>query len=200
VAGTEPVVTTAPAGRLAGDERAAPDLHTLVDHARGGDAAAWEALYRLLYPRLLSYARRHLDPERARDAVSEAMARAVSGIGRFEWKGAGFEGWLFGILRHVILDVHRQLGRRAVAAMAPAGGADVADVAEGLLAHEEAGALRAAFARLRPDEQELLHLRVVAGLGSDDVAAVLGKRPGAVRMAQARALGRLRRYLEEAGQ
>ena len=59
--------------------------------------------------------------------------------------------------------------------------------------------VRAAFARLSPEEQELLELRVVAGLSSDGAASVLGKRPGAVRMAQARALGRLRVMMEEVG-
>ena len=57
---------------------------------------------------------------------------------------------------------------------------------------------RAAFARLDPDERELLELRVVGGLSSADVAAALGKQPGTVRMAQMRALARLRTFLEEA--
>ena len=55
----------------------------------------------------------------------------------------------------------------------------------------------AAFARLRPEERDLLELRVTAGLDAEEVATVLGKRPGAVRMAQARALARLRTFLEE---
>ena len=42
----------------------------------------------------------------------------------------------------------------------------------------------AAFATLDPDDQEVLELRVVAGLSSEEVAAALGKRPGAIRIAQ----------------
>ena len=46
--------------------------------------------------------------------------------------------------------------------------------------------------RLPADEQELLELRVVLGLSAHDVGALLDCSPGAVRMAQHRALGRLR--------
>lgn len=206
-AGTEEHVTTAPIERLPVDETASParpstpsglELADLVERARHADASAWEALYRLLYPRLLAYARRQLDDERAKDAVSETMARAVAGIGRFTWKGAGFEGWMFSILRHVVLDAHRKGARARVLPAREVD--DGAEVADSLLRGEEAHAVRAAFVKLRPEERELLHLRVVAGLSSEAVAQVLGKRPGAVRMSQARALERLRRLLEDGDQ
>lgn len=62
---------------------------------------------------------------------------------------------------------------------------------------EDADAVRTAFAGLQPDEQVLLGLRVVVRLDSEATAHVLGKRPGAIRMAQARALQRLRVMLRE---
>lgn len=68
---------------------------------------------------------------------------------------------------------------------------------EHAVAREQAEHVRSAFARLSLDEQEVLELRVVAGLSSDGAAHVLGKKPGAVRMAQARALARLRVMMEE---
>lgn len=175
---------------------AEPEVAALVSRASQGDAAAWEALYRMLYPRLLGYACQTLDRDRAREAVSETMVRAVAGIGRFSWRGAGFEGWMFGILHHVVADTHRRDGRRSRVPVY----ADVdhgAEPGDGLVAGEEASAMRVAFHRLRPEEQELLYLRVVSGLSSEEVAATLGKRPGAVRMAQYRALERLRAFVEE---
>ena len=56
--------------------------------------------------------------------------------------------------------------------------------------------MRVAFGQLGDDDRELLELRVHAGLSADEVGRLLGKRPGAVRMAQARALQRLRANLE----
>jgi RNA polymerase sigma-70 factor (ECF subfamily) len=169
----------------------AEEVGALVERARACDPEAWEILYTRAYPRLLAYASRRLDHERARDAVSEAMVRAVAAIDRFTWQGGGFEAWLFGILRHVVLDAHRAEGRRNRPLPEPPqiGPPDPADL---LLQGEESAAVRAAFERLSPFDQELLELRVVAGLSSEETARVLGKRPGAVRMAQVRALERLR--------
>lgn len=175
----------------------AHDEPALVARARRGDADAWEALYRRMYPQLLAYARRRLDAEAARDAVSEAMARAVARIDRFTWEGSGFDAWLFGILRHVVIDAQRAAGGRAPGEASDEAASGDPGPLDLLLGAEACAAVRRAFTRLAPFDQEVLELRVVAGLSSDEVAAVLGKKPGAVRMAQARALDRLRDLLEE---
>lgn len=168
----------------------------LVERARAGEADAWEELYRRAYPRLLAYARRRLpDSDQARDAVSEAVTRAVAGIGRYRGDGAGFDAWLYGILRHVVLDQQARTRREGPGHL-PDDADPAADPGADALREEEADEMRAAFARLGDDDRELLELRVVAGLSSEQVAAALGRRPGAVRMAQSRALARLRRLLE----
>jgi len=124
------------------------------------------------------------------------MVRAVKGIHRFRSEGAGFDAWLYGILRHVVLDAQR--GRRRESSDPVPETVDGAPLPlDQTLHREEAGALRAAFARLRPEDQELLDLRVIAALPAEDAARVLGRRAGAVRMAQSRALARLRSLLEE---
>jgi RNA polymerase sigma-70 factor, ECF subfamily len=180
-------------------------LDALVAAARSGDGGAWEALYRRAYPRLFAYARRRLaSDDAAREAVSETMARAVRGVGRYRSEGAGFDAWLSGIVRHVVLDAQRAGSRRSARVAAVVAVPEVASSDAGpeelLLGSVEAAAVRAAFARLSPADQELLELRVVLGLSSDEAAAALGKRAGAVRMAQARALDRLRSLLaDEAG-
>ena len=172
------------------------ELVALVERARASDQDAWEALYRRAHPGLWSYARRRLDAEAADDAVAETMARAVAGIDRFAWRGGGFDAWLYGILRHVVVDTHRARARRD--GHRPPGAVDGLGPLEHVLRTEEAGAIRAAFARLDDSDRELLELRVVAGLSAEEVGAVLSKRPGAVRMAQSRALERLRDALEQA--
>jgi RNA polymerase sigma-70 factor (ECF subfamily) len=171
------------------------EIGALVAQARAGDGDAWETLYRRAYPRLLAYALRRLDADGARDAVSETIARAVANVGRYRpvAGSGGFDGWLFGICRHVVLDAQRAAGRRGYGP--PPEGVFHADPAEGLVSIEEAAAVRQAFTLLSDADRELLELRVVAGLSAEEVAATLGRRPGAVRMAQSRALARLRRHL-----
>jgi len=169
-------------------------LLSLVERAGSADPDAWEALYRRAYPSLLAYASRRLGGDRARDAVAETMARAVAKITMFRWQGGGFDAWLYGILRHVVIDAQRAHARESRRRVPAAG--SFASPLDFVLEGEEAEAVRDAFAALLPGDQEVLELRVVAGLSAEEVGVVLGKRPGAVRMAQSRALAQLRRELE----
>jgi RNA polymerase sigma-70 factor (ECF subfamily) len=165
----------------------------LVERARDGDDEAWVQLYRNAFPGLYAFARRRLfTHEDALDAVNETMARAVASLSSFRQHDGAFAGWLFGILRNVVMNAQRAAGRPAAA---------VADMPmpepiEPLVADEDAMELRAAFAQLPPADRELLELRVVAGLSAEEVASVLDRTPGAVRTAQSRALARLRQLLE----
>ncbi|MHB8438426.1 MAG: RNA polymerase sigma factor [Acidimicrobiales bacterium] len=170
----------------------------LVEDARRGDGDAWEVLYRAVYPRLRAYLSRRVGQADADDLVNETMARAVSGIATFELGPAGFDGWVFGIARHVAADHHRASHRasriwHAVRASAPV--PSVAAPEEGLLVSCDRTELRDAFARLAPHERELLELRLIAGLSAEQVAEITGKRPGAVRTAQSRALEHLRQIM-----
>jgi RNA polymerase sigma-70 factor, ECF subfamily len=163
---------------------------------RGLDPGAWEAVYLSARPALWRFARSRLaTSDQAEDAVSETMVRAIAAIGKFNQGPNGLIAWLVGIERNVINEMYRQ-GSRLRSVPSP-GEIAAPDIVEGVIASEEADALRIAFARLPSDDQELLGLRVLAGLDSETTARVLGRRPGAVRMAQARALGRLRVTLRE---
>jgi len=171
------------------------EVQALVTRAQADDPDAWEALFRLSYVGLLAYARRRLwGRTEADDAVSETFARAYNRIGDFHWTGGGFSAWLFGILRNVVLEAQRRDHR-----IDPTAGSTdrVEDGSlDAILLDEEVAAVRAAFATLGADDREILELRVIGGLCAEEVAVVVGKRPGAVRMAQSRALVRLRAALE----
>lgn len=175
------------------------ELRDLVRRAAAGEPDAWECLYRRAYPKLFAYARRRLSSaDAADDAVSETMVRALDRMPSFRWKGAGVDAWLYGILRNVVQESWRDNRRtRPQPALLDD---PVAGPLEGIVRREQLDEVRAAFAELAAEDQEVLELRVVGGLNADEVGDVLGRRSGAVRMAQSRALGRLRsRYAEVSG-
>lgn len=169
---------------------------------RLGDSVVWEDFYTAMYPAMVSYARRRLPTEEARDAVSETMARALARPERIPMPPATPEGWIFGILRHVVLDAQRR-SYRGVRALrrSPAVTTEWLDAGEGVFRAEEEGAVRSAFARLSARDQEILELRVLGGMSAEEAGRVLGMREGAVRNAQHRALRRLHAHLdgEESG-
>jgi RNA polymerase sigma-70 factor (ECF subfamily) len=199
-------VTNAAAASCSGREdvrsRPATADGDLVAAARAGDQDAWEQLYRGVHRRLRGYVSRRVGGEHVEDVMSETMTRAVARLDRFDLGPAGFDGWVFGIARRVVFEHNRRVDtarRRShdVAATVDTMGAGDVEPGDDLVLADEHARVRQLFARLSPAERELLELRVVAGLSAEDVARVLGKRPGAVRTAQSRALANLRRLLEE---
>ncbi|MCU1499259.1 MAG: polymerase sigma-70 factor [Acidimicrobiales bacterium] len=177
--------------------RTTDDITALADGVLAHDPDAWESLYRRMHPGLYAYARRRLSGKvAAEDAVSEAMTRAMDRIDGFEPRGAGLPGWLFGILRNVVLEQQRA-GVRIVSSptIDEPDGAQLPG--ERMIELEQQRAMRSAFASLGADDRELLELRVLGGLTGEAAGEVLGMRAGAVRMAQMRALGRLRQQYRE---
>ncbi len=176
------------------------EARRLVDAAASGDAAAWEALYRALYPRLRVFFVRRVGAEHADDAVGETMMRAVASIDHFVWSDAGFDGWVFGIARHVSVDHHRRQDRvrryHHISRMFSGSKTDgTAPVEQDLVIGDDQALIRHLFTQLSPAEQEVLELRVIAGLSAEQVGEVLGHKAGAVRTAQSRALAHLRQLM-----
>ena len=168
---------------------------SLVARARNHDVDAWEALYRLSYPGLRAYASRRVGPDLADDVVSETMAKAVAGLDRYE-PGRSFNAWLFGIARHVIADMGRKR-RRWERRPPDISQSEEQHPGEALELNIEHAQILDAFGRLSARDREVLELRVVAGLTAEQVGAVIGMKPDAVRTAQSRALARLRKLVAE---
>ncbi len=174
--------------------QAAADLSDAVRAARGGDEAAFRALYREVQPGLLRYLRGLVAPQDAEDIASETWLQIARDIRGFRDEGAGFRGWAATIARHRAMDHLRYTQRRPVATVSEEaliglpGNADTADQAVTAAATDAAIAF---IATLPPEQAEAVLLRVVMGLDTGAVARVMGKRPGAVRTATWRGLHKL---------
>jgi RNA polymerase sigma-70 factor (ECF subfamily) len=129
----------------------------------------------------------------AAEALSETFTRAIDKASSFRGDAFAFRAWLFTIARHVSTDQYRRRARVVVVAEHPEAEDRPQPSSEDItIFNEDVTALRKGFARLSKADQEILWLRVCSGLSAADVGEVLGKRPGAVRMQQMRALETLR--------
>ena len=174
------------------------DVEALVRRARTGDHDALGELYDRFRDRVARFATGRLgDAEKAEDVTSETFEAMLRNLRGYR-PGTDFEAWLFTIAHRRVADHFRRQSRRreprldeAVAGLAGdvvvAGGPE-----EAVLAAERHAEVAVAFRRLRPEQQEVLALRVLGGLSAAQVGAVLGKSEGAVRVAQHRALASLR--------
>jgi len=165
-----------------------------VGAAKQGDPSSWEAAY-LAYARsLMGYLMVRLDNrDDAAEALSETFTRAIDKVATFRGDAYAFRAWLFSIARNVSNDQHRRRARLVVLSDHPDRDDRVQPSGEDLaISHEDVTELRRGFSRLPKADQEVLWLRICSGLSADDVGEVVGKKAGAVRMQQMRALGALR--------
>jgi RNA polymerase sigma-70 factor, ECF subfamily len=175
------------------------DLSSFVIAAQHGEERAFDTLYVTVQPGLLRYLR-GLVGEDAEDVASEAWLQIARDLPRLR-DIHGFRGWAATIARHRALDHLRHHKRRPTVAtpledlaQLPTQHPDPGDEAVGAVSTEAALAL---IARLPRDQAEAVLLRVVVGLDTNAAAAVLGKRPGSVRVAAHRGLRRLAGWLDQ---
>lgn len=177
----------------------------ILARAREGDSQAFADLWRATNPMLLRYLRVTAGVL-AEDVASHAWLRVIEALASFQGDEPGFRRWLVTIARNHYLDEVRRAGRRPERLVPDVielvelvddrrqFARDAASIAEENLSTDAALRL---VASLPPEQAEMVMLRVVVGLDVADVAQIVGKRPGAVRVAVHRSLRRLADRIED---
>jgi RNA polymerase sigma-70 factor, ECF subfamily len=168
--------------------------------AQGGDETAFACLYRDNQPALLRYL--HVITPDAEDVAGDTWLQVVKGLPRFRGGEEAFRAWLFTIARHRAVDAGRSRARRPDVPLAEPEAAEqlaAPDAAELALEAISTRSVLNLIKTLPNDHAEIVMLRVVAGLEAADVARIVGKTPGNVRVTAHRALRRLADLVERAG-
>lgn len=174
----------------------------LASKATLGDREAYGALYERYVDKIYRYIFYKVGGrEQAEDLTSQTFLKAWDAIGDYEWRNYPFGAWLFRIAHNLVVDHHRS--RRESVSMddaSPFLEARAIDapirpdrVLAQALAEER---IRKAIDRLTDEQQQVLILRFYEGLSTTEVADLMGKRNGAIRGLQFRALSGLRDMLE----
>lgn len=175
------------------------ELHHIQQAQRS--ASAFTPLYEHYVSLVWNYCLARLrDPERAADATSTTFLKAMHALPRYKPARRGtqttFRSWLMTIARNVVLD---ELRRRPTSPLedseyqiaSPAAGPE-----EIVITRDRHQQLRAAYAQLSDQQQDVVRLRQ-QGLSGEEIGAVLGIRAGAVKSTHYRAIQRLRELLEK---
>ncbi|MEV4316072.1 sigma-70 family RNA polymerase sigma factor [Actinocrispum sp. NPDC049592] len=182
----------------------AAGLDSLVSAAVAGEADAIGRVIEAIRPLVVRYCRARVGrAERsfasADDVAQEVCLAVLTALPSYRDQGRPFLAFVYGIAAHKVADAHRAAARNRTEPVA-----DVPDEPETDATPEQA-AMRSDLARrltkildvLPSKQREIVVLRVVVGLSAEETADTIGSTPGAVRVAQHRALARLRRTIAE---
>ena len=177
------------------------DFAALLAAAQRGSEQAFSVLWRGVNPALLRYLR-VVAAEYAEDVAAETWVQVVRGLPRFTGDEVAWRAWLFTTARRRLLDQVRLRKRHPSEPLDEISPMDIPrtaaaeQVAMDNMATESAMAL---LSKLPEQQAEVIFLRVVAGLDTEAVAEILGRSPGAVRVAAHRGLKKLATLLAGAG-
>lgn len=199
--GSPPSAVSAP-----GDVTA--EISALVRRAAEGDAQATHDLLARVHPLAVRYCRTRLTrlPGDARhfvdDLAQEVCIAVLCALPRYRDTGKPFEAFVVAIAQHKVADLQRAAMRGPGSTAVPSD--EMPERPDDSLGPEERALLssdaewaKELLANLPEHQRELVLLRVAVGLTAEETGQMLGMSPGAVRVAQHRALSRLRALAEQ---
>ncbi|PBC35018.1 hypothetical protein CJ179_50310 [Rhodococcus sp. ACS1] len=162
------------------------DLDTAVRRASEGDKKAIAAIRENVMPLVLRYisARAGKPGAESERLAEEVWTRIATALPAYEGTGRPFMAFVYGIAAHSVAEDQRH------ATAERSGGATDQTT-------ESARQMNDLLATLPAKHREILILRLVVGMTAEETAAAVGSTPGAVRVAQKRAITKLKRTVEE---
>jgi RNA polymerase sigma-70 factor, ECF subfamily len=175
------------------------DIDGLVDRAVSGDRLSLASLLARVHPLIVRYCRARLSAGHRSsvspdDVAQEVCMALLTALPTFAHDGRPFLAFAYGIASHKIADAYRAAARSRTTPVAdlPETRSLDGDPEELAVLSSIGSTIADLLGELPPMQREILVLRVATGLSAEDTAVALGTTAGAVRVAQHRALTKLR--------
>jgi RNA polymerase sigma-70 factor, ECF subfamily len=182
------------------DEAAAgADLELLIEKARSNDAGAFGKLYDMYVDRIYKHVYYRVgNPTDVEDITQEVFTKAWQAIGRYRITTTPFLAWLMRISHNMVVDYYRKRKKNESYLDDDSWIVDPAPTPEesAELGYDQKR-LRRAILELQGDQQQVLMMHFIEGFTCAEIAAAIGKKEGAIRVIQHRALAKLRQILEK---
>jgi RNA polymerase sigma-70 factor (ECF subfamily) len=175
-----------------------PDETVLVRQAKSGNAEAFGQLYDAYVERVYRYIYfRVTDDQTTEDLTSQVFLKAWEHLDRYKPGGSPFIAWLYTIARNAVIDFYRTRKQTVPLEEVGALALDEEALDDRMDRQFDVLALRTGMQQLTEEQQQVLTLKFIAKLSTQEVARMMGKREGAVRALQMRALQTLAKYMEK---
>ena len=181
-------------------------LDAAVAEAVAGSRDALREVVETIRPIVVRYVRARLgSAERvglsADDVAQEVCLAAIQALPRYQDQGRPFLAFVYGIASHKVADAHRAAARnKSDPTDVVPERFSLADGPEQMALNADSAARMERLLSVLPEKQrEILTLRIVVGMSAEETAEAVGSTPGAVRVAQHRALARLKAEIAGSG-
>ncbi|MHA3023417.1 sigma-70 family RNA polymerase sigma factor [Mycobacterium sp. BMJ-28] len=181
-------------------------LDDVVADAVAGNRDALRVVLETIRPIIVRYCRARIgSAERsglsADDIAQEVCLAAITALPRYQDQGRPFLAFVYGIAAHKIADAHRASARNRSEPtdVVPERFSGEAGPEQRALDSEASARMDRLLATLPEKQREIIILRVVVGMSAEEVAEAVGSTPGAVRVAQHRALAKLKSEIGAGG-
>ncbi|MFC2059278.1 sigma-70 family RNA polymerase sigma factor [Chloroflexota bacterium] len=165
---------------------------------RSRKEARLAGLYEDYYDRIARYIYVRIgDQSEAEDLAGEVFLKALESLDSYKERGVPMQAWLFKIARNLLVDHLRKVSKRKIVPIDNVVVPDTSNPENEVETRLQLKKMSEALKQLTPAQQEVIGLRFFAGLTSDEVAKILGKKSGAVREMQSAAIKALRNLMHE---
>jgi len=178
------------------------EIECLVDRAIDGDRVGLEQLLARVHPLIVRFCRArvssgHRSMATGDDIAQEVCMAVMSALPTYRRDSRPFLAFVCGIAAHKVIDAHRAAARSPLHPVAevPEAPTTEPDPEDTAMAGAAAESMTDLMDVLPGQQREILLLRVGVGLSAEETADALGMTAGAVRVAQHRALAKLRQIL-----
>ncbi len=175
-------------------------IEKLIKKAQAGDTDAFAYIYDEYFSHIYRYVYYRVNREDASDVVAQVFMKAWDNLGKFRiQKGATFGSWLFRIAHNLIVDQYRQ--HRSIAELP----VDIADEREAIDPQRitqnklDQVVLKKALSHLKEAYRQVIVLKFINGFSNQEVAEILKRKEGNIRILQFRALKELKNILQKMG-
>ena len=177
-------------------------INGLVAAAVGGDRDALQAVMDHVYPKVVVYCRHRVSDDSfpgPEDIAQEICLAVLRSLDRFVDHGTPFMSYVYGIASHKVKDGYRSMGRDHSQPTddLPESIHDVAGPEELAIESDGRNKLFRLLDILGERPREIIILRVLEGYTSEETARIIGSTPNAVRVAQFRAIAKLKKAMAE---
>lgn len=173
------------------------ELEQIVVQAQSGNTEALERLCRYAYARLYPYVYYRVShTEDAEDLTSEVIVKIVKALKK---QKGNFRAWMYTIARNAVIDFYRKRAVRSevsTSEMSREIPSSSRPLDEQILTHER---LRRGLRELTEEQRQVVLLKFIEGYTNNEVARIMKKTVGAVKLLQFRAIQALREFFRRKG-